>query len=114
VSGYGGVNGANGRGGGLFIAGGLGLGGLVVEGGGGAVGILYLLAVGDGGESGGVAVGVGLDGDCGGLAHGVVNGEGDGLAEGVSRGGRAGLLRHGLAASATRGRQGKRRYEDSR
>lgn len=80
----------------------------------GVVLVGYFLAIAVGGEADGVSVIVGLDGDCGGLAHGVVNGEGDGLAEGVSRGGRAGLLRHGLAASATRGRQGKRRYEDSR
>lgn len=86
----------------------------MVEGGGSAVLVGNSLAVGDGGESGGVAVGVGLDGDCGGLAHGVVNGERDGLAEGVSRGGRAGLLRHGLAVSATHCKQGKRRYEGSR
>lgn len=81
---------------------------------GGAVARGYLLAVAVGGESCGVAGLVGLDGDCGGLAHGVVDGEGDGLAEGVSRGGRAGLLRDGLAASATHCKQGKRRYEGSR
>lgn len=73
-----------------------------------------LLAVGDGGESGGVAGGVGLDGDCRCLTHGVVDDEGDGLAEGVSRGHRAGLLRHGLAASAAHCKQGKHRYEGSR
>ena len=69
---------------------------------GGAVARDYLLAVAVSGEADGVANIICLDGDCGGLAHGVVDGEGDGLAEGVSRGHRAGLLRHGLAASATR------------
>ena len=109
------MDGVNGRClGGFFIGDvAFGLGEAVgMVGGAGARG--YLLAVAVGGESCGVAGLVGLDGDCGGLAHGVVNGEGDGLAEGVSRGGRAGLLRHGLAASATRGRQGKRCYEGSR
>lgn len=81
---------------------------------GGAVLVGYSLAVDGGCHLGGVAIIVGLDGDCGGLAHGVVDGEGDGLTEGVNRGGRAGLLRDGLAASATRCRQGKRRYEGSR
>ena len=88
---------------------------------GGGVGLIgctvlvgYLLTVGDGGEFGGVAVGVGLDGDCGGFADGVVDSECNGLTEGVSRGGCAGLLRHGLAASATHCKQGKRRYEGSR
>lgn len=98
-----------------FFDGGLGFGlggGMGLEG--GAVLVSYSFAVGDGGESGGVAVGVGLNGDCGGLTHGVVDGEGDGLTEGVSRGGRAGLLRDGLAASATHCKQGKRRYEGSR
>ena len=57
---------------------------------GGAVARDYLLAVAVGGESCGVSVIVGLDGDCGGLAHGVV----DGFI--------VGLLRDGLAASATR------------
>lgn len=84
-----GLNGQDGVGRSGFFDGGLGfgLGGLVIEGGGGAVAVLYFLAVGDGGESGGVTVGVGLDGDCGGLTDGVVDGEGDGLTEGVSRGG---------------------------
>lgn len=81
---------------------------------GGAVARGYLFAVGDGGEARSVAGLVGLDGDCGGLTDGVVDGEGNGLAEGVSRGHRAGLLRHGLAASATHCKQGKRRYEGSR
>ena len=44
----------------------------------------------------------------------VVVSRSDGLTEGVSRGHRAGLLRHGLAASATHCKQGKRRYEGSR
>lgn len=81
---------------------------------GGAVARGYLFAVAVGGEARGVAGLVGLDGDCGGLTDGVVDGEGNGLAEGVSRGHRAGLLRHGLAASATHCKQGKRRYEGSR
>ena len=88
---------------------------------GGGVGLIgctvlvgYPLAVGESCHLGGVAVGVGLDGDCGGFTHGVVDGDGDGLTEGVSRGYRAGLLRYGLAASATHCKQGKRRYEDSR
>ena len=79
-----------------------------------AVLVGYLLTVGGSGEFCGVAVSVGLDGDCGGLTDGVVDGEGDGLVEGVSCCGRAGLLRHGLAASATHCKQGKRRYEGSR
>ena len=69
---------------------------------GGAVARDYLLAVAGGGEFGGVAVIVGLDGDCGGLAHGVVDGEGDGLYHGVVDGFIVGPLRDGLAASATR------------
>lgn len=79
-----------------------------------AVLVGYSRAVGDSGELGGVAVGVGLDGDCGGLTHGVVDGEGDGLAEGVSRGPRVGLLCYGLAASATHRKQDKRHCEGSR
>ena len=109
------MNRRNGIGSGGFFGGGLGsgLGGVVgLEG--GAVLVSYSFAVGNGGESGGVTVGVGLYGDCGGLTHGVVDGEGDGLTEGVSRGHRAGLLRHGLAASATHCKQGKRHYEGSR
>ena len=86
----------------------------MVEGGGGAVGGLNLLAVTVGSEACGVADLVGLDGDCGGLAHGVVEGEGDGLNHGVVDGFIVGLLRHGLAASATHCKQGKRRYEGSR
>ena len=88
---------------------------------GGGVGLIgctvlvgYSLSVGEGGHLGGVAGGVGLDGDGGGLTHGVVNGEGDGLAEGVSRGHCAGLLRDCPAASATHCKQAKRRYEGSR
>lgn len=90
------------------------MGGLVVEGGGGAVGGLNLLAVGDGGESGGVTGGVGLDGDCRCLTHGVMDSEGDGLAEGVSRGAGLCALHDGSAASATRQGQGSHRYEGSR
>ena len=81
---------------------------------GGAVARGYLFAVAVGGEADGVSVIVGLDGDCGGLAHGVVDGESNGLNHGVVDGFIVGLLRDGLAASATRGRQGKRRYEGSR
>ena len=109
------MNGANGGGLDVFFggAGGFGLGevvGVV----GGAVTRGYLLAVAVGGESCGVAGGVGLDGDCGGLTHGVVDGEGDCLAEGVSRGPRVGLLCYGLAASATHCKQDKRHCEGSR
>lgn len=98
----------------LGVAGGFGLGGLVVEGGGGAVSVCYLLAVGGGGEAGGVACLVGLDGDCGGFLYCVVKGEGYHLAEGVVDGFIVGLMRDGLAASATHCRQGKRHYEGSR
>ena len=109
------MNGANGGCFGGFFSGigGFGLG-EVMGLGGSAVARGYLLAVAVGGEVGGVAGLVGLDSDCGGLTDGVVDGEGNGLAEGVSRGHRAGLLRHGLAASATHCKQGKRRYEGSR
>ena len=86
----------------------------MVEGGGGAVGVCCFLAVAGGGEAGGVAVIVGLDGDGGGLPDGVVKGEGDGLDYGVVDGFIAGLLGDGLAASTTHCRQGKRRYEGSR
>ena len=85
----------------------------MIEGGGGTVAVLYFLAVG-GGEAGGVADGVGLDGDCGGLAHGVVDGKGDGFNHGVVDGFIVGLLHDGLAASATHCKQGKRCYEGSR
>lgn len=112
--GFNGVNGLNGRGSGLFVAGGFGLGGLVVEGGGGAVGVLYLLAVGGGGEARSVAVIVGLDEDGGGLTDGVVEGKGDGLYHSVVDGFIVGLMRDGSAASATHCKQGKRRYEGSR
>ena len=74
----------------------------------------YSLAVAVGGEACGVAVGVGLDGDCGGLTNGVVDGEGDGFNHGVVDGFIVGLLHDGLAASATHCKQGKRRYEGSR
>ena len=81
---------------------------------GGAVARDYLLAVAVGGEVGGVAGLVGLDGDCGGFTDGVVEGESDGLDHGVVDGFIVGLLGDGLAASATHCRQGKRRYEGSR
>ena len=81
---------------------------------GGAVARDYLLAVTVGGEAGGVASLVGLDGDCGGFPNGIVEGEGDGLYHGVVDGFIVGLLRHGLAASATHCKQGKHRYEGSR
>ena len=81
---------------------------------GGAVARGYLFAVAVGGEADGVSVIVGLDGDCGGLTDGVVEGEGDGFNHGVVDGFIVGLLRHGLAASATHCKQGKRRYEGSR
>ena len=69
---------------------------------GGAVARDYLLAVAVGGETDGVSVIVGLDGDCGGLSYCVVEGEGDGFNHGVVDGFIVSLLRHGLAASATR------------
>lgn len=81
---------------------------------GGAVARGYLFAVAVGGEADGVSVIVGLDGDCGGLAHGVVECEGDGLYHGVVDGFIVGLLRDGPAASATHCKQGKHRYEGSR
>ena len=90
------------------------LGGLIVEGGGGAVARGYFLAVAGGGEAGGVAGGVGLDGDCGGFPNGIVEGEGDGFNHGVVNAFIVSLLRHGLAAFATRCRQGKSHYEGSR
>ena len=114
MSGFDGFNGLNGRGGGFFggaVCGDLGsvmgmVGGTVARG--------RFLAVAVGGEADGVSVIVGLDGDCGGLPDGVVKGEGDGFNHGVVDGFIAGLLRHGLAASATHCRQGKRHYEGSR
>ena len=81
---------------------------------GGAVARGYLLAVAGGGEARGVAGLVGLDEDGGGLTDGVVDGESNGLNHGVVEGFIVGLLRHGLAAFATRCRQGKRHYEGSR
>ena len=114
MSGFDGFNGQNGRGGGFFggaVCGDLGsvmgmVGGTVARG--------YFLAVAVGGEAGGVSVIVCLNGDCGGFTNGVVEGEGDGFNHGVVDGFIVGLLRHGLAASATRCRQGKRHYEGSR
>ena len=87
-------------------------GGMSLEG--GAVARGYLLAVAVGGEADGVTVIVGLDGDCGSFTNGVMEGKGDGLYHGVVDGFIVGLLRHGLAASATHCKQGKRRYEGSR
>ena len=81
---------------------------------GGAVARGYLLAVAVGGEARGVAGLVGLDEDGGGLTDGVVEGECDGFNHGVVNGVTVGLLCHGLAASATRCKQGKRHYEGSR
>lgn len=109
------MNGANGGGLDVFFggAGGFGLGeavGMV----GGAVARGYLLAVAVGGEAGGVAGLVGLDGDSGGFTNGVVEGEGDGFNHGVVDGFIVGLLRDCLAASATHCKQGKRHYEGSR
>lgn len=114
VNGLDGADGLNGHCGFLGIAGGFGLGGLVVEGAGGVVLVSYSFAVGDGGEAGGVAVIVGLDGDGRCFTNGVVEGEGNGFNHCVVDGFTVGLLRHGLAASATRCRQGKRHYEGSR
>ena len=111
--GFDGTNGVDGRGGGFGLVLGGGLGGLVVEVGGGAVARGCFLAVSGGGEFGGVAVIVGLDCDGGGFSDGVVEGESYHLAEGVVDGFTAGLLRDRLAASATHCKQGKRRCEDS-
>lgn len=113
-----GVDGANGRNGRCrcgFLGG-------AVDGGlsevmgvvGGAVARCYLLAVAVSGETGSVAGGVGLDEDGGGFTNGVVEGEGDSFNHGVVNAFIVGLLRHGLAASATRCRQGKHHYEGSR
>ena len=103
----------NGRGGFFGVAGG-GLCGLMIEGGGGAVGVFYLLAVAGGGELSGVASLVGLDFDGSGFTDCVVEGEGDGFNHGVVDGLIVGLLGDGLAASATHCKQGKHRYEGSR
>lgn len=81
---------------------------------GGAVARDYLLAVAVGGEAGGVAGLVGLDGDGGDFPDGVVECESNGLYHGVVDGFIVGLLRDGPAASATHCKQGKRRYEGSR
>ena len=77
------VKGANGRGGFVAVAGGFGLGGLKIEGGGGAGGVCYLLAVGGGSEARGIAIIVGLDCDGGGFSDSVVEGVGYHLAESV-------------------------------
>ena len=60
--GFNGADGFNGHCGFLTVAGGFGLGGLVIEGGGSAVGGLYLLAVTVGSEACGV-VGLVVEGD---------------------------------------------------
>lgn len=73
-----------------------------------------LLAVAEGGDAGGVAEGVGLDGDGGSLSDGVVEGEVDGLTEGVGGIMATVLTGDDSAASAARGTQGKCRYEGSR
>lgn len=72
------------------------------------------LAVAEGGDAGGVAVIVGLDGDGGSLSDGVVEGEVDGLTEGVGDIVVTVLTGDDSAASAARGTQGKCRYEGSR
>ena len=72
------------------------------------------LAVAEGGDAGGVAEGVGLDGDGGSLSDGVEEGEVDGLTEGVGDIMATALTGDDSAASATRGTQGKCRYEGSR
>lgn len=72
------------------------------------------LAVAEGGDEGGVAVIVGLDGDCCSLSYCVVEGEVDGLTEGVGDIVAIVLTGDGFAASAARGTQGKCRYEGSR
>ena len=109
------MDGQNGVSRGGFFGGAVGFGlGEVVGVVGSAVARGYLLAVAVGGEADGVSVIVGLDGDCGGLAHGVVDGESNGLNHGVVDDFTVGLLCHGLAASATHCRQGKRHYEGSR
>lgn len=72
------------------------------------------LAVAEGGNAGGVAVIVGLDGDGGSLSDGVVEGEVDGLTEGVGDIMATALTGDDSAASAARGTQGKCRYEGSR
>ena len=114
IGGVDGANGVDGRGGGFGLLLGGGLGGLMVEGGGGSVARGRFLAVASGGEFGGVAVIVGLNGDCSGFTDSVVKGEGDGFNHGVVDGFIVGLLHHGLAASATHCKQGKRHCEGSR
>jgi len=74
----------------------------------------YFLAVAVGGEAGGVTSLVGLDCDGRGFTNGVVEGEGYSFYHGVVNAFIVSLLRHGLVASATRCRQGKRHYEGSR
>ena len=69
---------------------------------GGTVARDYLLAVAVGGEFGGVANIICLDGDGGDFPDGIVECESNGLYHGVVDGFIVGLLRHGLAASATR------------
>lgn len=81
---------------------------------GGAIAGGGFLAVAGGGDAGGVAIIIGLDGDSCYFLDSVIVGEGDGLNHGVVDGFIVGLLRHGLAASATHCKQDKRRYEGSR
>ena len=81
---------------------------------GGSVSVGYLLAVAVGRNLGGIAIGIGLYGDGCGFTDGVVYGQYDGVFHGVMDGLIVRLLRHGLAASATRRKQGKCHYEGSR
>lgn len=80
----------------------------------GAVARGYFLAVAVGGEAGGVTSLVGLDCDGRCFTNGVVEGEGYSFYHGVVNAFIVSLLCHGLAASATHCKQGKRRYEGSR
>ena len=81
---------------------------------GGSVSVGYLLAVAVGRHLGSIAIGVGLDGDSCCFSDGVVYGQYDGVFHGVMDNFIVRLLRHGLAASATRRKQGKCHYEGSR
>ena len=81
---------------------------------GGSVSVGYLLAVAVGRNLGGIAIGIGLYGDGCGFTDGVVYGQYDSVFHGVVDDFIVSLLRHGLAASATRRKQGKYHYEGSR